>query len=438
MKRLVLYVMVASGAAMATPEVSKVSLTQPKGTGMEVVVGYHLSGAPAIVCMDIQTNGPAGWATIGADAIYGDGFSKGAPTGDVNVVVQDDGDKRIVWKPKHTWPDRKIPAGGARAVLTAVAADNAPLYLGVNLDTGEYRFFLSADAVPGGVMSEAWRRSQMLFRRIPARGETWSAVLEFNTAGNWSVHTFSNDFYAAVFETTQAQWKKICGTTVSPYVAGDLLPMERTSFRDVREKDATVLSVGSANEDYMYPNPPCPQSFLGRLRTLTQCAVFPQGIDFDLPGEIQWRYACLAGNDVEHWGNGEFAETGLAVSSAPGRCKNSSPDGGEPAVCGSYPPNDWGLYDMHGNVFELCLDWFLSSPGRFNGLVNANGPHPASDPDAPVSSRVRCGGWYNIDDTYATGGRRLNASDDATAWFQSPSDRNARCGFRVFCRAGLR
>ena len=198
-----------------------------------------------------------------------------------------------------------------------------------------------------------------------------------------------------------------------------------------------MLSVGSANEDYMYPNPPCPQSFLGRLRTLTQCAAFPQGIDFDLPGEIQWRYTCLAGNDAEHWGNGEFAETGLAVSSAPGRFKNSSLDGGQPAECGSYPPNDWGLYDMHGNVFELCLDWYLSHPGRFNGLVNANGPHAASNPEASVSTRVRCGGWYNIDDTYATAGKRLSASDDATAWCQAPVDRNARCGFRVFCRAGL-
>ena len=438
MKRLVLYVMVASGAAMATPEVSDVSLAQPKGSGMEVIVSYRLSGAPAIVCMDIQTNGPAGWATIGADAIYGDGFVKGAPSGDVNVVVQGDGDKRITWRPRKTWPDHAIPAGGARAVLTAYAADNAPLYMGVNLLTGEHRFFASEDMVPGGVKAEAWRRTQMLFRRIPAHGVTWSATTDFSSAANWGVHTFSNDFYAAVFETTQAQWRQLCGTAVAPYVAGDLLPMERTSYRDVRETDATLSVVGAANEAYMYPNPPCPESFLGRLRELTKCAAFPAGIDFDLPGEIQWRYACLAGHDAEHWGDGTPATTGLEVSGAPGRCSNSSPGGGAPAECGSYAPNSWGLYDMHGNVFELCLDWFITNPGRFSGLVNADGAHAVAPPSETSSTRVRCGGWYGVSDAHATGGYRLNSGSDATTVVQAPSDRNARAGFRVFCRAGLR
>jgi hypothetical protein len=210
-KKLAFVGLFVSSAAVAAPEITDVVMSQPGGTGRPVEITYTLSGAPAVVWLDIQTNGPSGWASIGVEAIYGDGFSAGSPSGDANVVVTENGARKISWNPRRTWPGRSIPANGARAVLTAVSADNAPQYLAVDLASGEHRFFPSAEAVPGGVMDESWRITRMLFRRCPAHGVTWTSgtgPLDGDAVAMNTV-TFPNDFYAAVFETTQAQWRMI-------------------------------------------------------------------------------------------------------------------------------------------------------------------------------------------------------------------------------------
>lgn len=451
MKALLPVAMMTAGIALAAPEVSNVQVKDRSAGGISV--SYTLAGAPAVVWMDVQTNGPSGWASIGADAIYGDGFSRGAPSGDANVVVLGNGDKEIVWLPHRTWPNHRVPAGQLRVELRAYAADNAPQYMGVDLVSGAVRFFPSESEVPGGVKARAWRTTRMLFRRIAAHGVTWiSGDPFFKPQSQVSLiksFVFPHDFYAAVFETTQRQWKTLCGDGRGPYIVGDkipqgvdpdLLPMESASFRHIRETDGTVLNAGAENEAYMYPNPPCPDSFLGRLRNLTVGAAFPDGIDFDLPGEAQWEYVCRAGNDTEHWGEGSLAVTGGEISSMPGRCLNSPETAGvmAPAECGSYAPNAWGIYDMHGNVFEFCLDWFVSSlTVTGDWLVNANGKDIVSDPGSSVSRRVRRGGWYGIADTYALSQCRVNTDDDKTRSMQTPAETDARCGFRVFCRAGL-
>src|SRR5207237_1252020 len=84
-----------------------------------------------------------------------------------------------------------------------------------------------------------------------------------------------------------------------------------------------------------------------------------KGWTMDLPTEAEWEYACRAGTKtVFHYGN--------SLSSQQANFYGDAPYGGAPkgkslnrtAKVGSYDANAWGLYDMHGNVWQWCKDWY--------------------------------------------------------------------------------
>ncbi|MBR6587857.1 MAG: SUMF1/EgtB/PvdO family nonheme iron enzyme, partial [Kiritimatiellae bacterium] len=100
-----------------------------------------------------------------------------------------------------------------------------------------------------------------------------------------------------------------------------------------------------------------------------------------------------------------------------------------PATVGSYVPNDWGIYDMHGNVFELCLDWFENDITKLNGAVNIDPAAPSNTlaGKAAGKDRVRRGGSYHVQSKDSRSTKRLSAD---------PASRAAQWGFRLACHAG--
>jgi len=161
-----------------------------------------------------------------------------------------------------------------------------------------------------------------------------------------------------------------------------------------------------------------PDSFFGKLRAKTMLA------GLDLPTEAQWEYACRAGATTalnsgkaltQVWECPNLAEVGrylLNVDSSEGWYYRYEPLGS--AVVGSYAPNTWDLYDMHGNVWEWCLDWYepLSS-------------EPAVDPKGPATGKahvLRGGDW----DDRAKACRAANRGQGGV-----PSNKNAFFGFRA-------
>ncbi len=90
----------------------------------------------------------------------------------------------------------------------------------------------------------------------------------------------------------------------------------------------------------------------------------------------------------------------------------------EMEIVGSYAPNAWGLYDVHGNVLEWCLDWFADNITTLNGAVNT----------ASGAYRVKRGGCWN----YAAGPCR-----SAYRSYGPPASRDSTFGLRVVCTAGL-
>ena len=200
--------------------------------------------------------------------------------------------------------------------------------------------------------------------------------------------TLTKPFYCGVFEVTQKQYELVTGKNPSEF-KGDMRPVEKVSYDMIRGKNAGAKWPASSAVDS--------SSFIGKIRERT-------GIEgFDLPAEAQWEYACRAGTtgkynnggdteaDLKKLGRFVLNQAGRAGKEPDASFTKHEPDGKggcseRHTVVGSYLPNAWGLYDMHGNVWEWCLEW----PGDLSsGMTEPVG-------SSSGSSRVdRGGSWYN-------------------------------------------
>ena len=427
----------------AVPEVTGVTMTQD--TTRLVTITYTLADAPAVVTVDIQTNANTsavaddpGWTSIGGEAIWN-------ATGDVwrrvgNGLAEGQSfNGTITWRPDLSWPDHKIADGGARAVVTAWALDNTPDYMAVDItatggaDTQTY--YSSADFVPGGVTNSLYKTGMLLMRKIMAKDVAWmmgSVAESGRNATREALHrvALTNNYYIGVYPVTQTQWQQVTGYNPSNFTTDRTMrPVEKVSYTDVRQGKGTASTAASATGG-VYPAEPYAESFLGRLRTKT-------GLDFDLPSEAQWEFAARAGNGEGYWGDGSAMrissdkDTGLDLL---GRYQYNGGKTGEnsttepatnceatngTAIVGSYAPNAWGIYDVHGNVWEWCLDIYADDITGLNGAVNV----------ASAGFRAIRGGSWNL----AAGICRPSYRSNNTS-----GNRYNNTGFRLLCTAGLR
>ena len=211
------------------------------------------------------------------------------------------------------------------------------------------------DSCPIAGWGDEYKTTKILLRRI----EPGSVLL-----GGTKPVTLTKPFYIGVFEITQKQYQLVTGSNPSRY-KGDMRPVEYVSWNDFRGNSSiynwpNVTTVGST-------------TFIGRLQTKT-------GLNFDLPTESQWEYACRAGT-TSYYNNGGSSDNDLKQL---GRYSDNRTDGrggySEHTIVGSYSPNAWGLYDMHGNVYEWCLDWNSSINSDpvidFSGAASGSGRVP--------------------------------------------------------------
>ena len=427
----------ATQFAGAVPVVSSVDMNQSSKT---VVITYTLLGEDAVVTLDVQTNANTsaaandpGWTSIGGAAVSN-------AKGDVWKKVET-GSRRITWRPDQSWPDHVIADGGARAVVTAWSLDNTPDYMAVDITTtggaGRQTYYPAADFVPGGVSNSLYKTTTLLMRKIMAKDVTWTmgSVAEVGRE-SWRemTHqvTLANNYYIGVYPVTQTQWQQVTGYNPSNFTTERTMrPVENVSYTDIRQGQGSASSAAPATGG-VYPADPDSGSFLGLLRNKT-------GIDFDLPSEAQWEFAARAGYGEGYWGDGSAMRIGSDNKDAAfdmlGRnqynggkigadCSEDPPANcgvaNGTAIVGSYLPNAWGLYDVYGNVWEWCLDYYAYDITALNGAVNTasvNGNRVAKGGSwggsAPISRPAYCNAYC------APGGRVLNI------------------GFRVACTAGL-
>lgn len=115
-----------------------------------------------------------------------------------------------------------------------------------------------------------------------------------------------------------------------------------------------------------------------------------EGRAYRLPSEAEWEYACRAGSTTPfHWGTALNGKEANCDGNYPYGTTEKGPYLVRPARVGSYAPNGFGLYDMHGNVWEWCQDWY---DGEYYGKS------PPEDPTGPATGSIRVirgGGWFN-------------------------------------------
>ena len=339
--------LLAAGLATAAPNVTDVSFAE---NGDELVVNYTLDAA-AIVVVDIQTNV--------ADDVYASigGEHQWTLEGDVNKRVEA-GARSFTWTPSSDMPDCDVQPAKLKVVFSTYAYGDAPDYMVVALSTAivdRVTYYPNVESLPGGLLSNgAYRASKLVMRHIHAKGVEWTmgTVGEGSRGANEVVHkvTLTNDYWIGVFEMTFAQtYRYGVGTTLS------VKPAKNVNYNNVRGHVDT----------YDWPIQPAESSCIGKIRAAT-------GLPFDFPSEAQWEFACRAGHGEGFWNDGSLiGSIDLAELACYGKPWSATDCG---VMVGSFRPNSWGLYDMHGNHSEYCVDWYqVDVSGATHGEVAMSG-----------------------------------------------------------------
>lgn len=433
-KILASFAVVAVGGYVlaSVPVVKPGSVKLTQDASRRVTIAYDLQNEAAIVTVDIQTNG----VSIGAANTRG-------MYGDVHVKVEPGPDKKAYWTPTKSWPDHVVSDGSMTAVVKAWATNAPPEWMVVNLEKpysgriDAVKYYESLEQSPDGgdISNDIYKTSRIVLKRIRSSGvpflmgspvgELGRQSVSDGSRGAETVHlvTLSSDYYLAVYETTQGQYTRLYSTPRQFYFMkdGDCRPCENTSWDNVRGASSFWPGESRLEAYSSVAN----DSFLGALRKHAGNAVM-----FDLPTEAQWEFACrartytalytgedligtstsenldvigrYAGNDNGGHNTQQLGNTTIGIEAAT-------------AKVGTFSANAFGLFDMLGNVQELCLDWERD--------YNGDEMDPAGVANSSVAARGVCrGGAYCFTSAYVRSGAR---------YYQSRNGNSRATGFRI-------
>jgi len=317
-------------------------------------------------------------------------------------------------KPDQPEPTKSLRGGAVRPSMAAKE-------LAVDLAGGVKMEFV---LIPTGefVMGSPEPERLATLAEAKAANDTWAAERIPTEAPQHRVK-LSRTFYLGKYEVTQAQWQAVMGNNPSKFPA-PTNPVERVSWEDIQPFLAKLNAVGWDKRSAGPPdgavgrvsNPSSGgagaaggSAAPGRTATVRHGVPYHTGpMIFALPTEAQWEYACRAGATTAFcfgdnvaflgefgWFNGNAGETAHPV----GRGK----------------PNAWGLYDVHGNVWEWCADWHGADYYAQSSPADPTGPSIGS------ARVIRGGGWY-----FPPGTCRA-----AFRGYDPPDARHGHLGFRL-------
>ena len=273
---------------------------------------------------------------------------------------------------------------GFICLIAGSPSDSSENNIGVTLSSA--KSVQSRNAIPDSIQ----------FVTIPAGSfRMGSSLTEGDTASERPVHSVVLPaFFMSAKEITQEQFVSVMGVNPSVHRGKSAFPVERVSWIDAARFCNRLSDAGGLSRCYDEKTWKCDFSKNG----------------YRLPTEAEWEYACRATTTTEYH-SGQTEGDLSRVGWYQGNCIKTQ-------AVGLKDPNAWGLYDMHGNVWELCNDWYDES---------YYGKSPEKFPVGPGmgTKRVLRGGSW----THPAHGCRA-----ADRWSLAPEQRFGNVGFRVVHR----
>ena len=399
--------------------VSNVMLSYDAATE-KMTVSYHVD-APAIVTLSASLAGePLAPAQIDAlTALANRRVAAGA--------------NAVVWDLRATFPEQRIVAAQLKVAVTAWPVDNGPNYMSIDLvNASTVRYYESVDALPEPISSDRWRTTEMLFRKIPAKNVVWkmgspTGEVGQNTSGSFERQHWvklTRNYYIGVFECTQKQWALVYGSNAnhSDFTGGgsavaDTRPVDKVYFTELNNYNHGLRDNNWPGADEESAHEITTEAtFIYKMRALSGL-----GLYLDLPTEAQWEFACRAGTgtalpngmnvsadsvEVNNYaysfvaadaGLDEIARYRMNSGAANGVTAGASVTTAEQGTArvGSYASNDWGLYDMIGNVSEWCLDFLMAYEANTKDAPDVD---PRGAAGSNINSKVLRGGSWCLPD----------------------------------------
>lgn len=282
-----------------------------------------------------------------------------------------------------------------------------------------------------------YRTSKLVMRKIPAKNvETKIGSYECQSLSNTDnalrTVSFTNDYYMGVFELTYGQALSLYTNTPGSTVWNSKITMKFTNTVDQYERPMNMsdtyarLMVSRWPGDESFKKGPFNNNnstMVGNIRKQTGI------LGFDLPTEAVWEYACRAGttndfnsglnytteSDIALLGRTSLESKTGSPSPADSIYDLTSAEGGS-AIVGSYRPNAWGLYDMHGNLMEMCLDRYVADASGFTG-DDPWGPELPEGSDKNFYRVGRGGAFYLKGSAcYSSGRTNMYGNNSGTAY----------------------
>ena len=280
--------------------------------------------------------------------------------------------------------DKTVVVKGGYNSTYSQQTDNATFVYGQTLQasSGSLKYqMLSIRLHPGG---DTWTDPVTGMEFVWVEGGCYEMGCGGGTDGcndnEFPVHEVCvNGFWIGKYEVTQGQWQQIMGSNPSHFDSGDNYPVETVSWDDC-------------------------QIFIDALNS-------QRGNIFRLPTEAEWEYAARSGGLEEKYAGGDDLDS-LGWYRA-----NS---GDQTHEVGTKVANGLGIYDMSGNVYEWCQDWYAFE--YYDGSPTDNPPGPSTG-----SSRVVRGGSWSSNAGYCRSAYRIGST---------PGSRGSRLGFRLAFSAG--
>ena len=399
-------------AANAAVTVDNVVFHQDDATH-DVTVTYDLAtgdGEPAFVSLDVLTNG----VSVGATRVKN-------MTGDVSISPADIGSlvapgtgKSIVWKARADLPG--VGLANAAVRVTAIATNHFEgLYMIVDLSRGKDSAYwpVQYTACKPDTNSPAFYATELWLRRVPAGTFAMGYDNGNSTVNDCEpVHsvTLSHDFYCGVVPVTRAQHAIIKGAWPNGEDASmGRYPVSMVQYNSIRGQN--------------WPNNNKTQS--GQVVTLLRNKT---KLQFDLPTEAQWEYACRAGHSGSELNDGTsyegtdkniragvgYYDLGWGQSNS-GYSSSNQDNHWQPVALKN--PSDWDFYDFYGNVLEWCRDWYEA----YSNVDQTDPPGASSG-----SHRVSRGGSFRLNASTLNSFYRRHSDNT-----NKPNEANNQTGYRL-------